>query len=66
MKVKRKLPLEVALAVIFHPLAMVLAWLDIIRRPDLSTVLRGWWIVVCLIPVVGPILYLDIGGGRLW
>lgn len=61
-----RLPLQLALAVVIPPLATVLAWGDIGRRRDLPAPLRGWWVVLCLIPVLGPLLYLGIGGGRLW
>jgi hypothetical protein len=61
-----KRPFEVALTIIVPPAAMVLAWRDIVRRPDLPGPLRGWWAVVCTVPGIGPLLYLGIGGGRLW
>jgi hypothetical protein len=60
------LPFEVAISIVLPPLAMILAWLDIVRRPDLPGPLRGYWAVLCLIPVLGPLLYLGIGGGRLF
>jgi hypothetical protein len=60
------LPFEVAVAIIIPPLGMVLAWLDIVRRPDLPGPLRGYWAVICLIPTLGPLLYLGIGNGRLF
>ncbi len=61
-----KLPLEVAVAILIPPIATILAWRDIVLRRDLSGPLRGWWAVVCLIPTIGPLLYLGIGGGSLW
>jgi len=61
-----KLPLQVAVAVVLPPLATVLAWRHILIRRDLSGPLRGWWTVLCLLPTLGPLLYLGIGKGRLW
>lgn len=61
-----KRPFEVAIAIIIPPLATVLAWRDIVRRRDLSGPLRGWWAVMCLLPSLGPLLYVAIGRGQLW
>jgi Phospholipase_D-nuclease N-terminal len=61
-----RLPLEVAIAIVIPPLAMVLAWMDIVRRRDLAAPHRGVWVVLCMIPVVGPLLYIGVGGGQLW
>jgi len=59
------LPLEVAISMLLPPVATILAWLDIVRRRDLSGPLRGFWVVVCMAPALGPLLYLGIGQGHL-
>lgn len=59
-----KLPAEVAIVILIPPL--LLSWRDIVRRPDLPGPLRGWWAVMCLMPGLGPLLYLGIGQGQLW
>jgi len=64
--VNAKLPLEVATSMLLPPVATILAWLDIVRRRDLSGPLRGFWVVTCILPGLGPLLYLGIGGGHLW
>lgn len=64
MIVKR--PFEVAVAILIPPLATVLVWRDIVRRRDLSGPVRGWWIVMSMIPGLGPLMYLGISGGQLW
>ena len=61
-----KLPLEILVAIVFWPLATLLVWRDLLLRRDLSTPLRAWWLLVSLLPGLGPILYLGIGRGRLW
>lgn len=59
-----RLPASVALCILVSPLATILAWANILRRRDLSPPLKGWWIVLCLLPTVGPLLYLGIGRGK--
>jgi hypothetical protein len=60
-----KLILEIALAVVLHPVATVLSWINIAGRTDLPTVQKILWGVVSIVPV-GPILYILLGGGTLW
>ena len=60
------LPLQVAVTIVLPPLATIMAWIDIVRRPDLSGPLRGWWLIISLIPALGPLTYIGIGRGRLW
>lgn len=59
------LPLQVALAIVLPPVATILAWVDIVQRRDLSSPLRGWWVVLCILPTVGPLIYIGIGRGQL-
>jgi hypothetical protein len=47
-----------------HPLAVVLIWLDLLTRRDLSAVAKLAWAVFALVPLV-PFLYV-LTGGDLW
>ena len=47
-----------------HPLAVVLAWVDLTRRTDLMSGTKIIWAVAMLIPFV-PFLYV-LTGGDLW
>jgi len=59
-----RLPAAVVVSILISPLATVLAWSNVLRRRDLTPSHKGLWIVLCGIPVLGPLLYLGIGGGR--
>jgi hypothetical protein len=61
-----KLLLEILLSLILHPIAFVLALIDILGRRDLTGMQQLVWAVVCLIWGIGPILYVLVGGGSLW
>jgi hypothetical protein len=47
-----------------HPLAVVLMWIDLLSRRDLSAVRKLIWGLFGLIPLV-PFLYVLVGGD-LW
>jgi hypothetical protein len=47
-----------------HPLAVVLAWINIAGRDDVATSHKVAWAVFVIIPVV-PFLYV-LTGGDLW
>lgn len=47
-----------------HPVAVVLAWIDLATRSDLGFVGKLAWGICCLIPFV-PFLYV-LTGGDLW
>jgi NADH:ubiquinone oxidoreductase subunit 3 (subunit A) len=47
-----------------HPVAVVLAWIDLLTRSDIGTVAKLTWAIFCLIPLV-PFLYV-LTGGDLW
>ena len=61
-----KLLLEFIVSVVLHPIAMVLAWLNIAGRSDLGTVQKIFWGVVSIIWGLGPIIYVLVAGGELW
>lgn len=61
-----KILLEILLSIFLHPVAFVLALVNILGRTDMSGVQKAVWAVVCLVWGLGPILYILAGGGELW
>ncbi len=61
-----KLIIEFLLAIFLHPIAFVLCLVNILGRDDLSSLQKVVWGVVTLVWGIGPILYLLVGGGRMW
>jgi len=61
-----KLILEFLVALILHPLAVLLLWIDLARRPELPSAEKIVWAIVGLIWGIGPILYVLVGDGVLW
>jgi hypothetical protein len=61
-----KLLLEILLSLILHPIAMILMWINLIARGDLSTFTKIVWFVVSIIWGLGPILYVLVADGTLW
>jgi len=61
-----KLFLEIIVAAILHPVAVVLMWINLAGRDDLNGTQKGIWAVVGLIWGIGPILYILVGDGVLW
>lgn len=61
-----KLVLEILLSIVLHPIAMLLMWINLIARGDLSPVTKFVWFVVSIIWGLGPILYLLVADGTLW
>ena len=61
-----KIFLEVVLAIILHPVAFILALINIVGRNDLTDGQKIIWGIVCLVWGIGPILYFLVGGGTLW
>jgi NADH:ubiquinone oxidoreductase subunit 3 (subunit A) len=47
-----------------HPLAVVLAWINLLGRSDLSGVQKLAWAVFMIVPIV-PFVYV-LTGGDLW
>jgi hypothetical protein len=59
--VKKLLELIVCL---FHPLAVILMWIDLATRSDIGAGAKAAWAVFGLIPLV-PFIYV-LTGGDLW
>jgi Phospholipase_D-nuclease N-terminal len=61
-----KFLVEVLLAIFLHPIAFVLAVINIVNRQDMSGVSKVLWIIISFFWGIGPILYILLGGGKLW
>ena len=47
-----------------HPLAVVLIWIDLLTRRELSTGVKIVWAILVIIPLI-PFVYV-LTGGDLW
>ena len=61
-----KFIVEVLIAIFLHPIAFVLAVINIVNRDDLSGIAKVLWIIISFFWGIGPILYIVLGGGKLW
>lgn len=61
-----KLLLEILLSLFLHPIAMILMWINLIARGDMTTLTKVVWFVVSIIWGLGPILYVLVAEGTLW
>jgi hypothetical protein len=61
-----KLLFEILLSILLHPIAMILMWINVVGRGDLTTFQKVIWFVVSIIWGLGPILYLLVADGSLW
>jgi len=61
-----KLLFEILIAIFLHPIAFILALVNILGRTNLSGLQKLVWAIVSLVWGVGPILYVLVGGGELW
>lgn len=61
-----KLLIEILLAIFLHPIAFVLCVINILGRGDLTVLQKLVWLAVTLVWGIGPILYVLVGGGRMW
>jgi len=61
-----KLLLEILLSIFLHPIAMILMWISLIARGDLSTAKKIVWFIVSIVWGLGPILYVLVAEGSLW
>jgi hypothetical protein len=66
VEIRMKILLEVLVSLILHPVAFVLALINIAGRNDLTDLQKVIWAVVTLVWGIGPILYVLVGGGNLW
>lgn len=61
-----KFLLEFLISWFLHPVAVVLSWINLLGRSDLTRSQKIVWAVVCLVWGIGPTLYLLVGGGKFW
>jgi hypothetical protein len=61
-----KLLFEILLSIILHPIAMVLMWINLAGRGDMTSSVKIIWFVVSIIWGLGPILYILVADGALW
>ncbi len=61
-----KLLIEILLAIFLHPIAVILAWINIAARGDMDGAKKILWALVCILWGIGPILYLLLTDGTLW
>jgi hypothetical protein len=61
-----KMLLQILVAIVLHPIAVVLMWLNLASRSDLNLTQKIIWGVVGLVWGIGPILYVLVGGGAIW
>jgi hypothetical protein len=52
------------LVCILHPIAVVLIWIDLLTRRDLSGLAKLAWAIFAIIPLI-PFVYV-LTGGDLW
>ena len=61
-----KLLFEILVSILLHPIAMILMWLNLIGRLDLSRPQKIVWFIVSIVWGLGPILYVLVAEGSLW
>ena len=61
-----KLLLEILLSLLLHPIAMILMWINLITRGDMTTPKKIVWFIVSIVWGLGPILYVLVADGTLW
>ena len=61
-----KLLFEILLSVFLHPIAMILMWINLAARADMSTPKKIIWFIVSILWGLGPILYILVAEGTLW
>jgi hypothetical protein len=61
-----KFLVEVLIAIFLHPVAFVLAVINIVNRQDMGGLSKVLWIIISFFWGIGPILYILLGGGKLW
>ena len=61
-----KLFFEIVLSILLHPIAMILMWINLIARGDMTTLKKVVWLAVSIVWGLGPILYILVAEGSLW
>jgi hypothetical protein len=58
--------IEIVLAIVLHPLAVILVWINLAGRSDIGLFKKVLWAIVATPWGVGPLLYLFLGDGKFW
>ena len=61
-----KLFFEILISIFLHPIAMILMWINLAVRGDMTTAKKIVWLIVSIIWGLGPILYILVAEGSLW
>jgi hypothetical protein len=61
-----KLVLEILISAILHPVAVILMWIHLAGRRDLTGAQKAIWAILGVVWGIGPILYILVGDGMLW
>ena len=62
-----KVLLEIVLALVLHPIAVLLGLINLVGRSDLGAAEKLLWAVLIVFAWgIGPILYILLGNGTLW
>ncbi len=61
-----KLLFEILLSLFLHPIAMILMWINLATRGDMSDGKKIVWFIVSIIWGLGPVLYVLVAEGSLW
>lgn len=62
-----KLFFEILISLVLHPVAIILAWINLASRSDLDTLKKILWAILILVAWgIGPILYILLTDGALW
>jgi hypothetical protein len=56
----------ILISIFLHPVAVVLMWVNIAGRPDLTAAQKWIWAIVGFIWGLGPTLYILVADGALW
>jgi hypothetical protein len=63
---RMKMLLQILVAIVLHPLALVLMIINLLGREDLDGGKKLIWGIVGILWGIGPILYITVGEGALW
>lgn len=62
-----KLLFEVIISIVLHPVAIILAWINLARREDMEALKKIIWAILIFFAWgIGPILYVLLTDGSLW
>ena len=61
-----KLFFEIVISIFLHPIAMILMWINLVVRGNMTTAKKIVWLIVSIIWGLGPILYILVAEGSLW